>query len=291
MWLREIKRLFDINHAPVVRDENVYYRDRSGLLPRFPQKLASVILMGDHVIYLRTPRLLLSGTLSDEEIEDFREFASVSDELIQSAMQLLSDAPRYLRPSDLENLFLRAIALKEAQLLARLIDWLRSFQGDDIDFEVTIPRIIERLKGHQSTDAEAKPAFTATALEVIRVRIQEIASSWGCLDRQKKAETVAKATGQRLQSLQLVCDFRPIFDSERTEIDGFLPVTTMHIVFEGADGLPNGLDVILSEKDVERLAEHAEFAKSKLAALKSAANRLNTPIPSTDLTKPSIEEQ
>jgi hypothetical protein len=65
----------------------------------------------------------------------------------------------------------------------------------------------------------------------------------------------------------------------------------MHIVFEGADGLPNGLDVILSEKYVEFLAEHAEFAKSKLAALKRAANRLNTPIPSTDLTKPSIEEQ
>ena len=247
--------------------------------------------MGDHVFYMRTPRLSLSGTVSDEEIEDFREFATVSDELIQCATQLLNDAPKYLRPSELWNLFFPAIAPKEAQLLARLIDWLRSFQGDDINFGVTIPRIIDRLKGHQSTDAEAKPVFTAAALEVIRVRIQEIASSWGCLDRQKKAETVAKATGQRLQSLQLVCDFRPIFDSERTEIEGFLPVTTMHIVFEGTDGLPNGLDVILSEKDVERLAEHAEFAKSKLAALKSAANRLKTPIPSTDLTKPSNEKQ
>jgi hypothetical protein len=64
--------------------------------------------MGDNVLHLHCSSPLgtqPSGTLPDEAIDDFRAFATVSDEALQSATQLLSNSPRFLSPSDLESLF------------------------------------------------------------------------------------------------------------------------------------------------------------------------------------------
>jgi hypothetical protein len=239
--------------------------------------------MGDTVFYMRSSSLhgmAASTGLPDGVIDDLREFVEIEDDYIQKTLQLLNDSSAFLKRSDFLTLLRSEIGADQATLLARLIHWIHRYQFEESDLSA----FFRQLRAVEGADDNSEPAFTESDLNLIRARFDKISNCWNALDRQAKAENLGKATGQRLQSVQLVCDLRPIFDNERKTIDGFLPITTMHIVFEGADGLPDSFDVILSEKDVERLSEHTRFAKNKLAAMKCVAEQLNTPIPSTDLT-------
>jgi len=126
-------------------------------------------------------------------------------------------------------------------------------------------------------------------LDALKTRVDRLKSVWIALDRQKKAENIGKATGKRLLNIQLICDMRPIFDELRKKIEGWLPITTMHLVAEGADGLPDGIDVVLSASDVDMLATIAGYAKQKLDVLQNSARDLGAPIPTTEITNKGNE--
>lgn len=245
--------------------------------------------MGDNVLYMRSSSPFGGESLpySDQVIDDLRAFIALNEGIIQKSIASLAEAPVFLGKVELVELLKAALPDSDAPLMSRVVRWLYRGQKDGPGFEA----ISRHLEAFERGDDSLEPMFSKEDLRVFRDRAECIAKCWGALDRQRKAEELSKATGQRLQSLQLICDLRPIFDSNRKHIDGFLPVTTMHLTVEGADGLPNGLDVVLSESDVDMLVEHLAFAKSKLVAIRSLALKLNTPIPVTDITRPAKDLQ
>ncbi len=245
--------------------------------------------MGDTVFYMRgsSPFGAESQPYSDQVIDDLRAFIALNESIVQRSNLAIVDAPVFLGKDELIEKLKAALPDIEAKLMSRVIRWLYRGQKDGPGFEA----ISRQLETFERGDESPEPMFSKEDLRVFRERAERIAQCWGALDRQRKAEVLSKATGQRLQSLQLICDLRPIFDADRKHIDGFLPVTTMHLAVEGADGLPNGMDVILSESDVDMLVEHLAFTKSKLIAIRGLALKLNTPIPATDITRPAKESQ
>ena len=126
---------------------------------------------------------------------------------------------------------------------------------------------------------------TEAQLGILQARLLELLACAPGLQRQAKAEKLSEATGQRLKRLQMICDLRPIFDSERKQIEGVIPLTTLSAICEGVNGFPVGFEAILSEQDVENLCELANRTKQKLAALKRLAGSVELPIPSVELTE------
>ena len=69
-------------------------------------------------------------------------------------------------------------------------------------------------------------------------RIEKLVAVPAGLARQYKAEQLAEATGTELEDLQVICDLRPVFNEERSEIEGAIPISTLKLDVLGPNGLP-----------------------------------------------------
>lgn len=80
----------------------------------------------------------------------------------------------------------------------------------------------------------------------------------------RKAESLAKATGESLNKLDLICDLRPVFGIDRDEITSFLPVTTLHIEHSGDSA---NLDIVLTLEQLDSLCTKVAEVQNKLKLL------------------------
>jgi len=238
-------------------------------------------MMGESVFYMRTSSPSeFSRQLNDEAIEDLWAFAEVADDDFSKILSGLSHNEPFLSREELKEIILRVLPDENGVQIARVIRFLHRMESDGPGAE----SVIQQLADVESVSENAAPTFTTEKLETLLVRLGELKKSWGGLDRQKKAETIGKITGQRLLDVQLICDLRPVFNEHRENIEGWIPLTTLHVVMEGADGLPNGIDVTMSATDVDSLVELANATQKKLQVLRENVARMNSRIPKTDIT-------
>ena len=101
---------------------------------------------------------------------------------------------------------------------------------------------------------------------------------------QHKAEKLVEATGRELTALQVVCDVRPVFNEERTEILGALPVSTLTLDFFEADGRKSRFEVRLSERQIGDLCAKADSARSKVVLIKKLLKENEIVLPMTPAT-------
>ena len=94
-----------------------------------------------------------------------------------------------------------------------------------------------------------------------------------------------KSTGQFVERFELICDLRPIFDEERRNVEGLVPITHLKFVVATESGLPTAFEVVLSEAQVNALHKASESAVRKLDCLKHFANRSNASVPLVELTR------
>jgi len=241
--------------------------------------------MGDTIFYMRSssPDPSSQSQLRERFIDDLRKFVEFEKGKFQSAIKALQQAPKFLVSSEVPDILWLGEEWDEleAKCVGRIVSWLNGNIESKLDFI----RLINLLESAEKDgEPEDEQVFTKEQIQTLQERLRTLIDASSSLLRQKKAEELGTIVGQRLEKLHLINDLRPIFDANRKQVEGFLPVTTMHIVVTGADGLPNALDVILSEADVERIAEQAEFAKNKIQALKKIVQKLNITIPETGLT-------
>jgi len=127
---------------------------------------------------------------------------------------------------------------------------------------------IRRLK--EESDADEFP-LADHDIESLEALLPRLLKPVPALRRFRKAERLAKITGQPLEDIQLICDLRPIFDEARKTIEGLMPYTTLRVVATGGDGLPRTFEAELSAQDVADLREKATKAADKLTTLREKA--------------------
>jgi len=130
-----------------------------------------------------------------------------------------------------------------------------------------VERMVTALE--EGREEEGFP-FDEAQLECLKQILKDLIRPYPALARFRKAERLAKITGQQLETVELICDLRPIFDESRKNVEGMMPYTRLHIVATGEDELPKPFEVELTHQQVINLVEKAEKAKSKLEALRQS---------------------
>lgn len=102
--------------------------------------------------------------------------------------------------------------------------------------------------------------------------------------RQHKADRLVEATGRELTDLQIICDLRPVFNEERTEIEGAIPVSTLTLDLVELDGNTTRLEVRLSKRQIADLCRKAESAKGKSALIEKMLADKGIVLPRTSAT-------
>lgn len=99
--------------------------------------------------------------------------------------------------------------------------------------------------------------------------------------RQHKAEQLVEATGREVAAIQVICDVRPVFNEERTEIQGALPISTLTLDLIERDGRTSRVEVHLSERQIVDLCAKAESARGKVALIKKMLAEKEIVLPRT----------
>jgi hypothetical protein len=148
----------------------------------------------------------------------------------------------------------------------------------------TLKDLSEQLDAWQRTDENQK-VFSVEELAELQRRLSVILKPFDGIERQAKARRLVGATGLKLKAIELICDLRPVFDEERTSVEGVFPYTILKVVCDGEDGLPISMEAILSERDVDELAKKAEAATIKLRSLKALLAAKDIRIPAVWMTE------
>jgi len=216
--------------------------------------------MPEPVMYIRGfppfPGQLIA---SEELVDDLKAIAGLSDEQVAGLRQRLNATEGFLDPKALLAVIREVI--QDPKLAEAVRGALRNLSPSRVE------RIIAGLE--QDLDDKEFPFDRATFDRLKRV-LKELIQTYPALTRFQKAERLAKMTGQQLETVELICDLRPIFDKKREKLEGVMPYTRLHIVATGEDGLPKSFEAELTHQQVIDLTEKAEKAKDKLKVLRQS---------------------
>lgn len=232
--------------------------------------------MPEPVLYMRGfPQIPRFAKPSAEVLDDLKAAGGLSNVVIDEICKQLSKTQGFLSPKTLLAIMHKVIKDPEtAEAVQRVI--INISPSD-------LPIMVASLKEDIGKDDFPLDSKQLGNLEKV---LKKLIQPYPSLDRFQKAERLARITGQQLETIELICDVRPIFDKTREKIEGMMPLTRLHIVATGEDGLPNAFEVELTRQNVIDLLKKVEKAKSKLETLhQSIENWLPGGLPDLPLTR------
>ncbi len=133
-----------------------------------------------------------------------------------------------------------------------------------------VVRELQRWRDASTRNAELLPE---DAVAAIRERLEILVRDYPTVERTRKAAALAGMTGNRCDTVDILCDLRPVFDPKRESIDGLLPIVTLRLGYTTQDDEDGTVELRLDEATLAELAAKVETAHQKLAALRKYADR------------------
>jgi len=213
-------------------------------------------------------------------VEDMKTIADLSDEQVAAICQRLEEATGFLDPKTLLSTILQAV--QDAKVAEAVRGALRNLT----------PPGVERMVVGLAMGLEDKGfPFDQKTLDRLKHVLGKLIQPYPALTGFQKAKHLSTLTGQQLETVELVCDLRPVFDDKREKLDGMMPYTRLHLVATGEDGLPKPFEAELTYQQVIDLAEKARKAESKLKVLRqSIESWLPGGLPELPLTRAPRKE-
>lgn len=220
--------------------------------------------------------------VSEDAVRDARIVLDLSAEQLRQIRRELEEFPSFLDRTQLQQLLSERLQDEtQSRGLARFItvfgERLRK-TGESTD-------ALTRWLGEWIEENQDQQIIRPDEIPELRERLELLLSPLPCLARQAKAESLTEVTGHPLESLDIICDVRPIFDDERNQIEGMMPLTVLRLVCKGVDGLPIALEATLSERDVRAISDAAQKALKKLNRIHDLLEQKQIVVPRTELTK------
>ena len=234
--------------------------------------------MPEPVFYARgfQPTFSTDADANPRMMADLKAVSTLSDDEVTSLCERLSQVKGFLDPKTLATEVRQVIKVEGTA--RSVLATLRSLEPE------YTKRLVESLTERGKRDANFP--LNEAELDRLGAVLQKLIQPYPALVRYEKAERLSTLTGQQLESVDLICDLRPIFDENRKQIEGMMPYTRLHIVATGADGFPKSFEVELTYRQVNDLKEKAAKANAKLAVLYESVERwLGEGVPELPLTR------
>lgn len=208
----------------------------------------------------------MSNDLNQEQ--DFRQLladllvlSSLPPETVKVLGDQLEQNPGFL---SFEQLALDAFPERdEALAVERLIAGL-------------IPNSIQQLIGMveqwRDSDERAKEVMTDERFASLQVNLPLLVRKSPAIARTRKAVALQTVTGNELVGVMFVCDARPVYNNTRDDIDGYVPLATMKIVYQRQNADTEEIEFVMTPKEIDGLIQRAEQARDKIQVLNEKMN-------------------
>ncbi|MCH7988631.1 MAG: hypothetical protein IID46_05690 [Planctomycetes bacterium] len=224
-------------------------------------------------------RMLGDHLVKDEDfLADARRLLTVEAERFERLASTLEEIDSFIDRERLTETVEEVLgATEDAKKIARTIWRLASMLRDsDEPLEETVSLLKTAINEQME---QLQPDERKTLAE----RLDRLAARPSGFDRQHKAQQLAEATGKELDELQIICDLRPVFNDERTIVEGGIPVTTLHLDVIDS-GTTSSIEIRLNEEQLNDVCDKAQAAIRKLTALKDLLVEKKITLPRTSAT-------
>lgn len=220
-------------------------------------------------------------------VSDAKALIELPDEVVRDLEQALTSQQGFLDRDGLFALCEKIVGAPHARRVARFVLAAHRFPGRG-----GVEDLLRELDDYvQDERKRSLGVITAEELVRLRERLPSVVLRVPALALQQKAERLSEGTGQPLLDLQLLCDLRPVFDEERSCVEGMIPLTTLKVTCVGPDGLPVTTEALLSRRQVNELASKATAALQKLEVLCKLLDEKGVSIPVLPATRPTDEQE
>ena len=198
-------------------------------------------------------------------VEDLLAIAQLRPEEIDRVSAALGAAKGFLDGGGLLKIVRDVIPDREVSSAISIA--IRSLRPKQLEFTLA------SLREWREVNKENAQRVPEEMMEAIERNLTHLVRDYPAWDRRRKARRLATLTGNQVGQIDLICDVRPVFDHDRERIEGFIPLTTLKLSYEG-QGERNGcIEVLLSVDDLDDLSEKVEMARKKVDALRESIDR------------------
>ena len=74
-------------------------------------------------------------------------------------------------------------------------------------------------------------------------------------------------TGNEIMGVMFVCDARPVYNENRDDIDGYVPLATMKILYQRQNADSEEIEFVMTPEEIDLLIERAQQARDKIQVL------------------------
>lgn len=220
--------------------------------------------MPDQMILLHCPLESLpeSMLVPKEMLSDLLALADVPDDMLSPLSTELRDQAGFCGPERLGQT-VGGIVL-EGRLAKALQRILLNVEPGNVD------RIVRMLRLWREASPENRKKLSEDLLSTIESKLRLVAGSYPSLERYRKADHLSTLIGNSVESIDLICDLRPVFSKERDRVEGMIPLTYMRISYGRQNEKAEVVELLLSSDMLEELMTKASKAKEKLAVLRES---------------------
>ncbi|HKI17947.1 MAG TPA: hypothetical protein VKA15_08700 [Isosphaeraceae bacterium] len=223
--------------------------------------------MADRVFFIAgSPEDIVRGVnVPPQMISDLLEISRIPPPVVAQIGASVEKASGFLDDARLQKLVKGVIS--DEKTAAAVVNALRNLRPPAVE------RTLSALKEWRDADPRHVAEFDDEALAAVTSNLPRLIRPSPALDRQRKARRLRTLTGHQGKEVEIVCDARPVFDRERTTIEGFVMETTLKLVYESQSEDLNCIEIMLSAKLLGQLLDKARKAKKKLQVLGESIER------------------
>lgn len=219
---------------------------------------------------------------SEDFVRDASDVLRIEPPVFEQLVRRLAE-PRFLDRTEIHNVVARTLGDGElAQRVSRLIGRLSAMvrQADEPAGEAM--RLLREAFADKCEEGDVQQRSQ------IADRLERLILEPPGLTQQHKAEQLASLVEAELDEAQLICDVRPVFNDDRTEIQGAVPISRLILDLTRSDGTSVRTEVGITEDQIFELRDRADAAIRKLDAIKGFLKSPTTVlIPHTSATRRS----
>ena len=202
---------------------------------------------------------------------------------------------------------LRTIAQLDAGSVKRIVDYLSRLQGLTVEQDVKVgvqnclqttnsetadsvvrtllnlevhdlPRTLRTMDRWRVSTEERRSVINDELFASLERNLNVLVASYPSLELIRKANCLLHDVGNEFKSIAFFCDMRPVYDEARENIEGFVALANLRLLYVSQDGERHVCEVALTEDEQDDVVESGQRAVAKLGVLKSTIENLGRKI-------------
>lgn len=131
----------------------------------------------------------------------------------------------------------------------------------------SLPHVVSMVTYWRQTDDASKEVMTEADFDNLKDNLPLLVRSSAALTRSRKAVGLQTVTGNEIMEIMFVCDARPVYNNPRNEIEGYVPLATMKILYQRQNAATEEIEFVVTPLELDLLIDIAQNAKKKIGVL------------------------